>query len=246
MKSLAGHNILLVEKNKQTAQKISDGMTEAGANLFVAHNLLDAQKLQDQWDIDIVISEISFLVGLGDLVSMDSNRWSGKSAPMTFGYGKKRYEDKSILQTRGVLEVFDLKASTEDFILGMMKFLFDPKEHIKNMASADHAKQISLILTNASDKWILEVQQLSDDGLTAFVEGDLPVGETAVLTVCFPDEIKSPDFRFAVRLEKISDKKENLKLKILHKEKNRWKEFLSLIATRQVAIDNFLLMSSGR
>lgn len=246
MKSLAGYNILVVDKNKQEAQRIADGMTLAGANLFVANDLLQAQNLQDQWDIDIVISNISFLVGLGDLVSMDANRWSGKSAPMTFGFGKKHPEDSAVLQTRGVLAIFDSKSTTEDFINGMKKYLFDPKEHIKTMASADQAKQISLILTNATNQWMLEVQQLSDLGLTAFVDGDFPNGETAVLTVCFPEEMATPTFRFAVRLEKVSTGKENLRLKILHKEKNRWKELLSLIATKQVAIDNFLLMSSGR
>ena len=242
--SLAGHNVLVVVKSKKAALSLSEGLKILGANTFLAHDLIQGQSLQDKWDIDLVIADMTFLTALGDLVSQDPNRWTAKSAPLVFGYGKSDTRSASLTRTRGVLRVFETHMSVAKIAAGIRHFLFDPKEHIRSMADGEKVKQISLILQNAAQQWTLEAQQLSKDGLSAYVEGTLPQGETAVLTVVFPDAELTQ--RFAVRVEKVSEGKENVRLKVLFKEQEHWKELLSMIEARQTAIDTFLLLSSGR
>lgn len=241
--SLAGHNILLVDKSKKSAAELIDGFKTAGANIFFAEDMRKGQDLQDQWDIDIVVAEMSFLLELGDAATKKPGRFSAKSAPLLFGFGKNA-RLTNILQTRGVLCAFDDKVTTKSMVEQIAKYLFDPKAHILAMTGADQIKQISLVLQNAVGKWDVDVQELTQEGLSGSIAGKTPQGETAVLSILFPDHEQA--MRFAVRVETITKGTENILLKVLYKEQERWKDFLRMLEAKQFEIDQFLLMSSGR
>lgn len=242
--SLAGHNILIVDADKKAAKQIGGHLLRAGGNVFYANSEKQSLERQAESDMDILLCASSFLTGAGAQVVRPSDKFSVRPAPLVFGYGKESAQAIKKLLSRGILDFFGESTSGADMASRIGRYLFDPKKHFEQMSDADKVKQVSLVFQNAGGQWPLEVQQLGDEGLTGSLGGTFPEGQTGVLTVLFPDDERQ--WRFAVTVSRVEEGKENARIKISHKEKSRWQDFLAAIESRQTQIDDFLLMSSGR
>lgn len=249
---LSGHNFLIVDKRKSEATRLSDGLIQMGANVYIAHDLKHSKLLQEKCDFDVVVVESSFLTGVGEVISQDPGRYSAKSAPLLFAYGSEAVHTAKLLKSKGVIRVFESGVDPVDLAEGIKPFLFNAREYVQQLKDMDLARLITLVLQNPAGKWTIELTDLHDDGVSILAEANGPVGETAVLTVVIPDPQNPSTQNFTVRLDRPKLEKteksefETIRMKVLMKDKERWGEFIRLVEAKQMGITNFLLASSGR
>lgn len=244
--SLAGYNLLLLaDKRHPRGRGLAEGLVSLGANLFAAHDAAEAKALQKRLDLDLVLADSAFLEGVGEDVVLDHGPFQGKPAPMLFAFGSLGVGSLKKFKARGGLRIFPADVSAQALAEGVLPFLFNPKEHFRKLMQVEAARQISLVLQDGAGQWALDVHEVRDDGLCAAPEAGT-TGETGVLTILFPDENGQQVQRFSVRLERSQEGTPQLRLKILHKDRDRWQGFLGALETRQAEITDFLIASSGR
>ncbi len=239
--SLAGYNVLLiVEQQSAAIAVLSQGFSDAGANVFTADGVAGAKELQGRCDFDLVLAAASFLEGVGEDLVLD--RGPGKTAPLLFAFGSVGPARQKLFKARGVLKIFPPGASATAMAKDILPYLFDPKEHFLRLSRADEARQITLLWQDGAGQSGLEVHLMHFDGLTARPDR-VPEGETGVLTVSFPREDGQETHRFAMRAEVQGDV---FRFRVIYKERERWQGFLRALEDRQKEITEFLLASSGR
>lgn len=239
---LAGNNILVVDHSLKEATRISEGFKALGANVFTALDQVKSTALQQRWDIDIIVCEVSFLSGLGEVVASQAPGAHGKSAPLLFVYGQASLVHPKVMEAKGVIRYFSGKINPNEVASVISAYLYDAKKHLEQLAESSVAREISFILQNGVETFALEVSEFSEDGLIATLMGGM-TGETGSLTVLVPD---SSIQRFAVRFERKAAEGDIIKLKLLWRDRERWTALLKTVDQRQKQIMDFLTASSGK
>ncbi len=242
--SLAGHNVLVLFATQARCDAMAEGFSQLGANVFSALTALKAAEIKVKWDIDIVVCEPSFISGVGEKAAFSAARWSGKSAPLLFACGVEVATQRRQLNEMGMLKIFAPDATAAQIADGIVPFLYDPREHLRELAAVNMVRQISLMLQNADGKWPVEVNDWNEDGAEAHVENLVPAESTGVLTVVLPDPKETRTMRFAVRWEVCEDSQ--VRFRILAKDRARWADLIAQVEARQSTINQFLLASPGR
>jgi response regulator RpfG family c-di-GMP phosphodiesterase len=239
---LAGHNILVLERSQKEALRISTEFKSLGANIFVAQDQVKSLALQQRWDIDIIICDISFLNGLGEVIAPQRAGGQSKSSPLLFVYGQASLVHPKVIEAKGVIKYFAGMISPKEVASTISGYLYDAKRHLEQLAESSITREISFVLQNGIDTFNLEVSDFSDDGLTVSQLGSVS-GETGSLTVIIPEGVAQ---RFAVRVERKSTEGDIIKLKLLWRDRERWMDLLKLVDHRQKQIIDFLKASSGK
>lgn len=239
---LAGHNILVLERSPKEALRMSQEFKSQGANVFVAQDQLKSLALQQRWDIDIIICDVSFLNGLGEVIAPQRAGVHSKSSPLLFVYGQASLVHPKVIEAKGVIKYFAGVINPNEVASTISGYLYDAKRHLEQLAESSVTREISFVLQNGVDTFNLEVCDFSDDGLTIGLLGSMN-GETGSLTVIVP-ELGAQ--RFAVRVERKSTEGDIIKLKLLWRDRERWIELLKLVDHRQKQIIDFLTASSGK
>jgi|GEM_PF-3377349 len=238
----SGHNILVLESSKKEASRISLQFKSLGANIFVAHDQVKSLALQQRWDIDIIICDVSFLNGLGEVIAPLRAGTSSKSSPLLFVYGQASLVHPKVIEAKGVIKYFPGVINPKEVASTISGYLYDAKRHLEQLAESSITREISFVLQNGLDTFNLEVSDFSDDGLTAALPGGM-TGDTGSLTVLVPETGAQ---RFAVRVEPKSTESDIIKIKLLWRDRERWSALLTLVARRQKQIIDFLTASSGK
>lgn len=240
---LAGHNVLIIEKSEAASRDLVQSFKQGGGNIFVAHDQVQALALQHRWDIDIILSDVSFLSGMGEVVAFETNRLTSKNSPLLFVYGTKQSVHPSVLTAKGVLKFFTLPISADLVTQQIGSFLYDARKHIQRLSESSSQNQIRVVLQNATDTYSIEVSEFLDDGFLAQSIDICDQAQTYSLSVFIPE---ADVLRFAVRIDQNGKEGENFKVKILFRDKDRWGQLLDILNKRQSSINNFLLVSSGK
>lgn len=238
---LAGNNILVVDRVRKEALRISEGFRALGANVFTATDEVKSTALQQRWDIDIIICDVSFLSGLSEVVAASPGGHT-KSSPLLFVYGQAFLVHPKVLEAKGVIKYFSGVIDPSVVASLMSAYLYDAKKHLEQLAESSVAREISFILQNGIETLALEVCEFSDDGLMASLNGGMD-GETGSLTVLVPDAAMQ---RFAVRFERKTGEGDIIKLKLLWRDRERWMALVKTVDQRQQQITDFLTASSGK
>lgn len=239
---LAGNNILVIDRSQKEAGRISEGFKALGANVFFATDQVKSTALQKRWDIDIIVCEISFLSGLGEVVASQAAGAQAKNSPFLFVYGQASLVHPKVMVAKGVIKYFSGVLNPIEVAPLISAYLYDAKKHLEQLSESSVAREISFILQNGVETFALEVAEFSDEGLMATLIGGI-VGETGSLTVLVPD---SDVQRFAVRFERKSGEGDIIKLKLLWRDRERWAALLKTVDEKQKQIIDFLTASSGK
>ncbi len=241
--SFAGHNILVVEANKADAQLLQTKLAQAGANVFVAHDNFQARALQQRWDIDIILCEISFLTGMSDVVVAPMNAHSVKASPLLFVFGARMSVHPQTFVSRGAVRFFSKPIDFNELTNVIGSYLFDPKKHVEQLTEENQFSQIMFILQDGQETNTIEVSEFFDDGLSSTFDSTKLKSDVASLTVLLPERAPA---RFAVQVDRRASSGHNLKLKVLIRDRERWTALIEQIDSRQKEILNFLMASSGK
>ncbi len=241
--SLAGYNILVIESVKSEAQLFQTKLSQAGANVFVANDNFQARALQQRWDIDIILCEISFLTGMSDVVVSPLNAQSVKASPLLFVFGSKMSIHPQTFVSRGAVRFFSKPVDFNELTNVIGSYLFDPKKHVEQLTEENQFSQIMFILQDGQETNTIEVSEFSDDGLSSNFDSGNIKSDVASLTVLLPGRVPA---RFAVQVDRRASSGHNLKLKVLVRDRERWTGLIEQIDTRQKEILKFLMASSGK
>jgi hypothetical protein len=239
---LAGNNILVIDRSPKEAARISEGFKALGANVFAACDQVRSKALQQRWDIDIIVCDVSFLSDLGEVVVAQPIGGQAKNSPFLFVYGQASFVHPKLMEAKGVIKYFSGVINPHDVAPLMSAYLYDAKKHLEQLAESSVAREISFILQNGIETFALEVSEFSADGLVAALVGGM-TGETGSLTVLVPDAAVQ---RFAVRFERKSGEGDIIKLRLLWRDRERWMALLETVDQRQKQIIDFLTASSGK
>lgn len=241
--SFAGYNILVVEASKSEAQVLQAKFSQAGANVFVAHDNSQARVLQQRWDIDIIFCEISFLTGMSDVVVSPLNAQSVKPSPLLFVFGTRMSVHPQTFMSRGAVRFFSKSIDFNEITKVIGGYLFDPKKHMEQLAEENQFSQIMFILQDGQETNTIEVSEFSDEGLNSNFDSSVIKSDVASLTVMLPGRVPA---RFAVQVDRRASSEHNLKLKVLIRDRERWTGLIEQIDSRQKDILKFLMASSGK
>lgn len=241
--SFAGYNILVIEASKTEAQTLQGKLSLAGANVFVAHDNFQARALQQRWDIDIILCEISFLTGMSDVVVSPVNAQSVKPSPLLFVFGTRMSVHPQTFISRGAVRFFSKPIDFNEITKVIGSYLFDPKKHVEQLTEENQFSQIMFILQDGQETNTIEVSEFSDDGLSSNFDSEKLKSDVASLTVLLPGRVPA---RFAVQVDRRVSNGHNLKLKVLIRDRERWTALIEQIDSRQKEILNFLMASSGK
>lgn len=238
---LSGHNILVIS-DSGSAQLMQQEFKQLDGNIFWANDHVQALALQHRWDIDIILSDVSFLSGMGDVIAHDSQK-NNKKSPLLFVFGNKQSVHPNVLNSRGVLRFFAFPIEVSSIVQGISSFLFDPKKHMEELKKPLCQSQIRVLLQCGKQTNQLEVSEFVVDGLSASFENYQIESEVCSLSIFIPEE---GFYRFAVRVEENASEQNSYKVKVLYRDKERWSLLLEMLKGRQEEINNFILASSGR
>jgi hypothetical protein len=238
---LAGHNLLVLDPAHREAVRLCEGFKALGANVFMATDQVKSTALQQRWDMDIIICDVSFLGGLSEVVAA-SPGGHVKSSPLLFVYGQSFLIHPKVLEAKGVIKYFSGVLRPSEAAPQISAYLYDAQKHLEQLAESSVAREISFILQNGVETFALEVSEFSDDGLMASLMGGM-TGETGSLTIVHPETGAQ---RFAVRLERKMGENDIIKLKLLWRDRERWLALLKIVDQRQKQIIDFLTASSGK
>ncbi len=243
MTKLAGHNLLIIEPNAPRAANICQFLTNNGANVFVATDIVQAQALQQKWDIDIVLGHEKFLEEVSDPVVRELRPDPFKNPPLLFVYGEKRAVSPQRMSARGVLLYFSLPLDLSLIVKEIGHFLYDPWKHIKQLGQSELEKQIRLLLQKGETIEELQVPEFLEDGMTLGADVALALDGALTLSICLPN---SKTLRFAVSAQAPRGGEDGPRLKVQARDLDRWRWFLDHLKRQQSSIDNFLKASSGK
>jgi response regulator RpfG family c-di-GMP phosphodiesterase len=241
--SFAGYNILVIEESKADAQLFQAKLVQAGANVFVAHDNLQARALQQRWDIDIILCEITLLTGMSDIVVAPINAHSAKASPLLFVFGNRMSLHPQTILNRGAVRFFSKPIDFNELTSVISSYLFDPKKHVEQLTEENLFSQMVFILQDGQETNAIEVSEFFDDGLSSTFDSTKLKSDVASLTVLLPERTPA---RFAVQVDRRASSVNNLKLKVLIRDRERWAALIEQIDSRQKEILNFLMASSGR
>ena len=239
---LAGNNILVIDRSQIESSRISEGFKALGANAFTANDQVKSTALQQRWDIDIIVCDISFLSDLGEVVAPQPTGCQAKNSPLLFVYGQSSLVHPKLMETKGVIKYFSGVINPHEVAPLISSYLYDAKKHLEQLAASSVAREISFILQNGIETFTLEVSEFFEDGLIAEFIGGM-TGDMGSLTIFFPDAAVQ---RFAVRFERKFEESDIIKLKLLWRDRERWMALLKTVDQRQKQIIDFLTASSGK
>lgn len=240
---LAGHNVLIIEKLEEGSRDLAQSFKQGGGNIFIANDHVQALALQHRWDIDIILADVAFLSGMGEVVAHDANRVTSKNPPLLFVFGTKQSVHPSVLSAKGVLKFFTLPISVDLVTQEIGSFLYDARKHLQRLNESSGQSQIRILLQNANKTYQIEVSEFFEDGLIAQNNEIDDESQTYSLTIFIPE---LDILRFAVRIDQKTKEGENFRVKVLFRDKDRWGHLIDTLNKRQSSINNFLLASSGK
>lgn len=239
----AGHNILIIESDRNFASELVKKLKIEGGNVSHASDVVTAIALQHRWDIDIILTNASVLKNSGDVVAIPRESLLSKNAPMLFAYGESEASAAKLLSSFGVLRFFRLPVDAEKMSQEIGSFLYDAKKHIERLNETRNQSEIRLVLQNGTSMWQVEASEFLADGFALQGDENTLQGEIFSLSVFVPEAGLS---RFAVRIDLNGKTSENLRVKILGRDRDRWQQLIDSLEKRQKSINRFLLVSSGK
>lgn len=239
----AGHNILIIDGDRQVANDIVKKLKLEGGNVSHAADVVTAIALQHRWDIDIILTNAAVLKNSGDVVAIPRESLLAKNAPMLFAYGENEAVAAKLLANFGVLRFFKLPVDAEKMSREIGSFLYDAKNHVERLNETRSQSEIRLMLQNGTSMWQVEASEFLIDGFALQGDENTLQGEIFSLSVFVPEVGFT---RFAVRIDLNGKTSENLIVKILGRDRERWQQLIDSLEKRQKSINRFLLVSSGK